>query len=57
MGRDIAEEILAVAAQVDAEAIVIGIRHRTPVGKLVMGSVAQRVIMDARCPVVAVKPG
>lgn len=57
MGRDIAEEILAVAGEVNADAIVIGIRHRTPVGKLIMGSVAQRVIIDATCPVVAVKPG
>jgi len=56
IGRDIAEEILAVAAEVSADAIVIGIRHRTPVGKLIMGSVAQRVIIDAACPVVAVKP-
>lgn len=56
MGRDIAEEILAVAADVDADAIVIGIRHRSPVGKLIMGSVAQRVIIDAACPVLAVKP-
>ena len=30
MGRDIADEILAVAAEVDADAIVIGIRHRSP---------------------------
>ena len=56
MGRDVAEEILAVAADVAADAIVIGIRHRSPVGKLIMGSVAQRVIMDAACPVIAVKP-
>ncbi len=57
MGRDVADEILAVAAEVSADAVVIGIRHRTPVGKLVMGSVAQRVIMGAECPVIAVKPG
>lgn len=57
MGRDISDEILAVAADVDADAIVIGIRHRSPVGKLIMGSVAQRVIIDAACPVIAVKPG
>ena len=57
MGRDIADEILAVAKEVSADAVVIGIRHRTPVGKLIMGSVAQRVIIDATCPVVAVKPG
>ena len=57
MGRDIADEILAVANDVAADAVVIGIRQRTPVGKLVMGSVAQRVIIDATCPVIAVKPG
>ena len=57
MGHDIADEILTVATEVGAEAIVIGIRHRTPVGKLIMGSVAQRVIIDAACPVIAVKPG
>ena len=36
--------------------IVVGVRHRTPVGKLLLGSVAQRVILDAPCPVLAVKP-
>ena len=56
MGRDVAEEILEAASDVDADAIVIGIRHRTAVGKLLMGSVAQRVILDAACPVIAVKP-
>ena len=57
MGRDVADEILSVATDVGADAIVIGIRHRTPVGKLLMGSVAQRIIIDAACPVIAVKPG
>ena len=57
MGSDVADEILAVAKDVGADAIVIGIRHRSPVGKLIMGSVAQRVIIDATCPVIAVKPG
>ena len=57
MGTDVADEILSVATEVAADAIVIGIRHRTAVGKLLMGSVAQRVIIDAACPVIAVKPG
>lgn len=56
MGRDVAEEIVRVASDVGADAIVIGIRHRSPVGKAIMGSVAQRVIIDATCPVIAVKP-
>ncbi|MET1038318.1 MAG: universal stress protein, partial [Aeromicrobium sp.] len=39
-----------------ASLIVVGIRPRTPVGKLLLGSVAQRLILDAECPVLAVKP-
>jgi nucleotide-binding universal stress UspA family protein len=56
MGSDVAEELLAVVREVNAEALVIGIRHRTQVGKMLMGSVATRLLMEARCPVVAVKP-
>jgi nucleotide-binding universal stress UspA family protein len=51
-----ADEILRIAAEQAAELIVIGIRHRTPVGKLLMGSTAQQVLLDASSPVFAVKP-
>jgi nucleotide-binding universal stress UspA family protein len=57
MGADVAEQVVAVATAEDAKLIVIGLRRRTPVGKLLMGSVAQRVILDAHCPVLCVKPG
>ena len=40
----------------DPDLVVVGVRRRTPVGKMLLGSVAQRVILDARCPVVSVKP-
>lgn len=53
---DIADAVLAVAHEEDATLIVVGVRHRTPVGKMLLGSVAQRVILDASCPVLAVKP-
>ena len=56
MGADVADEILEVAREVAAEAMVIGIRHRSQVGKLLMGSTATRLLMEAPCPVVAVKP-
>ena len=38
-----------------AELLVIGMRRRTPVGKMIMGSVAQQVLIDSHCPVLAVK--
>jgi nucleotide-binding universal stress UspA family protein len=53
---DVADAVLDAAAQASADVIVVGVRHRTPVGKLLLGSVAQRVILDAHCPVLAVKP-
>lgn len=55
VGADVADEVLAVVDEVDAKLLVLGIRHRTPVGKMLMGSVAQRLLLDAACPVLAVK--
>jgi nucleotide-binding universal stress UspA family protein len=54
-GMDPAEDLVNVAAEVEAELIVIGLRRRSPVGKLILGSNAQRVLLDAPCPVLAVK--
>ena len=43
------------ANETDADLIVIGLRRRTPVGKLILGSNAQRILLDAPCAVLAVK--
>jgi nucleotide-binding universal stress UspA family protein len=53
---EIADEVLRVAQETDASVIVIGLRKRSPVGKLLMGSSAQRILLDADRPVLAVKP-
>jgi nucleotide-binding universal stress UspA family protein len=53
---DLAEDLVAVAERTSAELIVIGLRRRSPVGKLILGSNAQRILLDAPCPVLAVKP-
>ena len=57
MGADVGDQVLAVASEVSADLVVIGLRRRSPVGKLLMGSVAQRILLTADCPVLSVKPG
>jgi nucleotide-binding universal stress UspA family protein len=54
-GKEPAEDLIAVADESDADLIVIGLRRRTPVGKLILGSNAQRILLDAPCAVLAVK--
>jgi nucleotide-binding universal stress UspA family protein len=54
-GLEPAEDIIAVAEEVSADFIVIGLRRRSPVGKLILGSNAQRILLEAPCPVLAVK--
>lgn len=56
VAADVADELLRVAEDEGVRLIVLGLRRRTPVGKLLMGSVAQRVILGAVCPVLTVKP-
>lgn len=52
---DVAEDLIELAEDTEAAFIVIGLRRRSPVGKLLLGSNAQRVLLDAACPVLAVK--
>ena len=53
---DLADDLVSAAERAAAELIVIGLRRRSPVGKLILGSNAQRILLDAPCPVLAVKP-
>jgi nucleotide-binding universal stress UspA family protein len=53
---ELSDEVIRLADEVDASMIVIGLRRRSPVGKLLMGSSAQRILLDAHRPVLAVKP-
>jgi nucleotide-binding universal stress UspA family protein len=52
---DAGEDLVELAEDTGAAFIVIGLRRRSPVGKLLLGSNAQRVLLDASCPVLAVK--
>ncbi|MBC2931770.1 universal stress protein [Nocardioides sp. zg-1228] len=55
-GDDIVETFSRVAEAASARLVVIGLRRRSPVGKLVTGSDAQRLLLDLDVPILAVKP-
>jgi nucleotide-binding universal stress UspA family protein len=54
-GDEPADVILATAAETGSELIIIGLRHRSAVSKLILGSTAQRVLLGADCAVQVVK--
>ena len=56
-GFEPAEDLIGIAEANTADLIVIGLRRRSPVGKLILGSNAQRILLDAHCAVLAVKAG
>lgn len=51
----VADAVLRVADNIDAEYIVVGTRKKTPVGKVMLGSVAQTVLLNAEVPVLTVQ--
>lgn len=54
-GRDVAEELDDFAHEADAELVVIGLRRRSPVGKLILGSAASRILLTVSRPILTVK--
>jgi nucleotide-binding universal stress UspA family protein len=54
-GLEPGEDLVKLAREEKVEEIIIGIRKKSKVGKLVFGSTAQYLILNAPCPVVSVK--
>jgi nucleotide-binding universal stress UspA family protein len=54
-GYSPAEDLIKAADDEHADLIIIGLRKRSPVGKLLLGSNAQEILLGAHCPVLAVK--
>ena len=54
-GRSTLDEIEALVAELNVSVLVIGLRKRTAVGKLLLGSMAQEILMTIPCPILAVK--
>jgi nucleotide-binding universal stress UspA family protein len=55
LGNEPADDIVRIARERDADMIVIGLHRRTRVGKFLLGSTAQDILLEADCPVLAVK--
>jgi nucleotide-binding universal stress UspA family protein len=56
-GKSAVEEIEELVESQAVSLLVIGLRKRSAVGKLIMGSVAQDILLSVSCPVLAVKAG
>lgn len=54
-GKSAVEEIESLVESLNVSVLVIGLRKRSPVGKLIMGSVAQEILLTVPCPILAVK--
>ncbi len=54
-GFEAGEDLVRFAKEKDVGEIIIGVRSRSKVGKLLFGSTAQMVILEAHCPVLTVK--
>jgi nucleotide-binding universal stress UspA family protein len=50
-----AEDVLAYASEEAVDEIVVGIKKRSQLGKMIFGSTARIIIMQAPCPVLTVK--
>ncbi|MFJ8925012.1 universal stress protein [Streptomyces sp. NPDC102364] len=55
--RDPVTAVLDEIAAHDVARLVIGVRHRTPAGKALLGSISQRLLLESPVPVLAVKLG
>ena len=56
-GREAHEEILAAIEETGASLCVIGLRRRSQVGKMLLGSNAHHILMESPCPVLSVRVG
>jgi nucleotide-binding universal stress UspA family protein len=54
-GLEAGEDLVQIAGEYQVDEVIIGVRRRSKVGKIIFGSTAQLVVLNAPCPVVTVK--
>jgi nucleotide-binding universal stress UspA family protein len=57
VGESLGEATLAVAEELEADLIVTSLRRRTPLGKALLGSFEQEILLEAKCLVLCVPAG
>jgi nucleotide-binding universal stress UspA family protein len=53
--KDPAEQIINFAETINADEIIIGTKKRSKIGKFVLGSTTQFLVLNAPCPVIVTK--
>ena len=54
-GKSAVSEIVELAESTDVSLVIVGLRKRSAVGKLILGSVSRDILLSVPCPVLAVK--
>jgi nucleotide-binding universal stress UspA family protein len=54
-GKNVVEELQELVDTHNVSTLVMGLRKRSAVGKLILGSMAQEILMNISCPILAVK--
>jgi nucleotide-binding universal stress UspA family protein len=54
-GLEAGEDMVRIATEKKVDEIIIGLQRKSKVGKLLFGSTAQFIIMNAPCPVVTIR--
>ncbi|WP_129660253.1 universal stress protein [Rothia halotolerans] len=54
--KDAVGDLIDMTTRGDIEVVVVGVRRRSPVGKMFLGSSAQQIILESGVPVITVKP-
>ena len=54
--RNAVGDLVDATNRAEVDAVVVGVRRRSPAGKIFLGSSAQQIILESAVPVIAVKP-
>jgi nucleotide-binding universal stress UspA family protein len=54
-GKEPADDVLDFMKEVKPDMVIVGVKKRSPTGKLIFGSVPQKIILNSEVPVVSIR--